>query len=55
MIRQRYPTRRPVRRLLSNRWVVTLLGFAVLFALCSVAEGSCAAIGVAYDPRIGPP
>lgn len=25
MIRQRYPTRRPVRRLLSNRWIVAAL------------------------------
>lgn len=55
MIRQRYPTRRPVRRLLSNRWIVTLLGFLVLFALCSVAEGACYMLDVAYDPRIGQP
>lgn len=53
MIRQRYPTRRPVRRLLSNRWIVTLLGFAVFFALISVAEGACYMLDVAYDTRIG--
>lgn len=55
MIRQRYPTRRPVRRLLSNRWIVTLLGFAVFFALISVAEGACYMLDVAYDPLIGQP
>ena len=53
MIRQRYPTRRPVRRLLSNRWIVTLLGFLVLFAFYGVAEGACYMLDVAYDPRIG--
>ena len=53
MIRQRYPTRRPVRSLLSNRWIVTLLGFAVFFALCSVAEGACNSIGAGIDLRVG--
>lgn len=53
MIRQRYPTRRPVRRLLSNRWIVTLLGFVVVFAFMTAAEAGCEAIGAGYDPRIG--
>ena len=49
------PHLRPLRRLLSNRWVVTLLGFVVFFALVGMAEAACQAIGAGYDPRIGAP
>lgn len=52
---QRYPTRRPVRRLLSNRWIVAGLIVAALLTLPAIAEAACNAIGVGYDPRVGAP
>lgn len=51
---QRYTTRAPIwQRALSNRWIVTLLGLVVFFALVGMAEAACYMLDVAYDPRIG--